>query len=186
MRTLNVRLYLKSLLVLFVMLAFAANTYSKSRQELMYEEIERRQDVLELAREQHPTQQQLFMKLMEPVVRGNRQDYEKNIELANSFRERAQKAETRRMEETAEKYTKVARLFYELAQTNRKIVKAISEYDSDKLQEAFAEVKDIEQKIFDISGKQVKREWFTPEELQEAAKRYYAEKGGEELKKARR
>ena len=129
------------------------------------EELERREKVYDWAKEVQAPQQVIMQRIYKPVAEASREDYERNMRLAKSFQRRAEKASKQRMEETAEKYAKVARLFYQLAQTNREIYNAVRKHDGEKLHGAFEEVKDAEHKIMDIAGKRPEREWFLPDEL---------------------
>lgn len=126
--------------------------------------------------EAQPPQDEFYRRLYLPVVEGNRADYERNLELMRRFRERAQDAANRRMDERAEEFARVARLFFDLAQANRQIVNAILDNETDQVKEGFETVQTIERQILEITGNRPRREWFTPDELRAAQRQARAER----------
>ncbi len=126
-------------------------------------------------REKAPNPEEFRMRLLEPVIKGNQADFERNQRLVQQYRERAEAATKNRQEENAKKFMEVAKQFHELAGVNRKILIAIREYDNETLLAAYDEISPLESKIAELTGRQVPREWFTPAEL--AASRRKSQKG---------
>ncbi|OQC29256.1 MAG: hypothetical protein BWX70_01606 [Verrucomicrobia bacterium ADurb.Bin070] len=118
------------------------------------------------ARREAPPAPEVFRaKLLEPVVRGNLADLERNAKLVETYRGRAEDATRNRQEETAKKYVEAAKLFHQLGGVNRKILNAIQAHDNAALLAAYEELVPIEDRIAALTGKQVPRDWFTPAEL---------------------
>ena len=156
-----------------------ADEGSGKMEDLKLKEVERRRELVKWSREAHPPQDELMVKLLDPVFKGNTEDYAKNMDWAEKFKGRAKDAADNRQQETAEKYAKVAKLFYDAAQVNKQIVTSLKERDGAKLDEGFKQIEDIEAQIYALTGKRVYREWFTPEELRQAALRATAGKSGQ-------
>lgn len=166
------------LIVLASGLARARNE-QENMQDLAKKELQRRQKISEWVREKKPSPQEHMLKIYEPIILGNQSDFEKNMKLAQRFRERAQDSMDKNMVESARKFAVVSKLFFDYSQINKEIVLAIKNREGEKLDAAFGKVKDIEQKILNITEKQVEREWFTPEELAAAAKALAEERAAE-------
>jgi len=142
----------------------------EEREEMsaLEKERERLNRLSEWARRTNATPAQIFVHVYEPIVKGNQEDFKRNLALAARYRDRAQDAIDKRMNENARKYAAVSHTFQEYAQLNRQIVEALRERDSVKLDEAFEKVPEIEQQLYDLTGKTVERAWFTPRELASA------------------
>ncbi len=137
----------------------------REQKSVLEKERERLARLAKWAARTNATPREIFIRTYEPVVEGNKKDYERNMTLAVRYRDRAQDAISKGMEESARKYAALSRLFYNYAQVNRDIVMALQERDSKKLDEAFGKVKNIEQEIFTLSGRAYEREWVMPQEL---------------------
>ncbi|MCF7854071.1 MAG: hypothetical protein K9N51_04675 [Candidatus Pacebacteria bacterium] len=150
-------------------LSWGDDEKDRDLEKLKREELKRRHRVYEWAREKQASQQAIMRRLLQPILEGNKEDYTKNMRLAQRFRKRAESALDQRREDTAKEYMQAAQLFYQLAQTNSKIVKHILNQNGAELNSLFADIQEIESSIFQLTEKRPAREWFTPDELRAAS-----------------
>jgi len=141
-------------------------TFSEDRMERAQEELERRREVREWIREESPVYKEILKAKYEPLIEANKSDYERNMKLARRFRSRADETDST---DRRKQYMQIAKLFRAYAKQNRRIVVAIRKGNGDALHDAFDKIKKIEKEIYNVSERNYEREWFTPEELQQAA-----------------
>lgn len=142
-----------------------AEAVEKDRLEAAKQEIERRERLWEWFKEKKAPRAELMKRTYGPLLEANREQFSVNQARAQKYREWAEKALQRNMEERAQEYARAAKLFYEYANANRKIGEALQSKDSEALQEGFAEVRELEKQLLQLTGKQAERKWFTPAEL---------------------
>ncbi|MDT8392157.1 MAG: hypothetical protein RRC34_16770 [Lentisphaeria bacterium] len=109
--------------------------------------------------------QEMVRRLFEPIVEPNKEQYEQSVRNAKKFQEMAQQAADRDQEETAQKYMRVAKLFYEYSLRNKKIVTAFASGASGEISQACEDILNIEKEIQQIARKDVPRDWLTPQEV---------------------
>jgi hypothetical protein len=120
------------------------------------------------AKGKKPTQKELFLKINEPILEGNKKDYTRNLGYAQKYRERAENAARSLKDKDAAQNAQVAELFEYYAKQNKRIVEAILKGDGKEMEAGFGEVKKIEARILKVTGQTYKREWLMPDELQTA------------------
>lgn len=150
---------------IFLVQAAPAREWDAETVKALRKEHKRLAELAAWRREKVPNPELFRQKLFEPVLLGNRKDFARNVDLAQKYRSRAEDATRNRQEETAKKFMAIGKEFYELSLLNKRIVVAIQEYKNDDLLAAYAEVPVIEKRLRELSGKDVPRDWFTPDEL---------------------
>ena len=130
-------------------------------------ELERREKVWEwfTTNVPRPTQSEYMTEIHRPIIEGCREDYERNMKYAERFYRRAQDAKDKLMEKSWRRNMMLAKAFKEYAEQNRAIVQAVTENDTEAMNQAMKTVAKLEQRIFDISGEVYKRKWLMPWEL---------------------
>ncbi len=148
-----------------------AQSYREMMEEKVAAELARRSQVLNWARSQNPSQDEIFRRLNQPLLEGNRTDYERNMRLAEQFRERAEEARRNRQEQALEQHMETARAFRELAECNRMIFEGVMEGDKEKLESAYSRIPELEAVILAHTRRRPPRDWLTPDELRRFRRR---------------
>lgn len=146
---------------------FSADDEAPKIPDHIRKELERREKVWEWFKtgSPRPTQRQYLMEIYRPIIEGCRNDYERNMKLADRFYRRAQDAREKRQEGSWRQNMLLAKAFKEYAEQNRTIVQAVMDEQPETMKEAMKKIATIEQDIYDISGELYKREWLMPWEL---------------------
>ncbi len=105
-----------------------------------------------------------FRNMYAYVAEQNKEDYERNAQLARKYAEKA--AETKAEDgEKAKKYMTVAKAFRKCAQANKQVWDGYKKGDNQKIEEGFAAILAAEKVIKATLGKRPERDWLTPNEL---------------------
>ena len=166
-------LRLAFLLSLFVVVApcFSAQNgnqrMDEERLSAMQKEWQRQNRVKMWAIRKKASPVQLFEQLYKPVALANRKQQDENLERANRFNRRYQKAKEDREEKNARKYGTLAKLYLSYAEKNKAVVEAYKDHNSGEMQDAFDAIYQIERRIQAATGRMPEREWFLPRELEQ-------------------
>jgi len=128
-------------------------------------EHKRRGDLSEWASKKKIVPQEYQRIEMAPVVEGNQEDIERNLSFAEKCLEQAKDAERNRQPETMQKYQRAANQFRKLAQLNRDILIALRDGRNDEMVKACQTLMETENEIHALTGRRVRRKWFTPQEM---------------------
>lgn len=117
-------------------------------------------------------QNDYIRRLYSPLVEANRADYKRFAQLARKYAERARNAREHRRPEAAEKYAAVAQLCGRRAELSTRIVKSLRDGEMKGFRDVVEKVPEVEQRLTEITGRNIERAWFTPKEVREAYGRW--------------
>jgi len=164
--------------VLLPGLQLSARTMSKI--ELAQQELARIRKIRQLAKSGKYTVQEVFVESYRTVAIGCRNDYSRNLRIAENYLEKAQEAEKYHKEKTAKQCYAGVQLFKYCALQNKKVVDAFKKKDASAIAQACKEIPKVEAKILQVLGVTVKRNWLTPQELEKLATILAAGGGGQQ------
>ncbi len=141
------------------------SSYREEMEEKVAAEMERRSRVLQWARTRNPSQRDIFFRLNQPLIEGNRADFDRNMRLAEQFRERANTARQNRQEEIYRRHMATAQAFRQLAECNRMIFEGITDGKQEQVDEAYRKIPELEAIIAEQTRRRPTRDWVTPQEM---------------------
>jgi hypothetical protein len=164
--------------VIVLLLTASLPAQAMSRTKLAQRELARIQKIYVMARTGKYTVQQVVLEIYRPIAAGCQGDYTRNLSIARDYYAAAQKAERNGKMKIAKRFYGAARLFQYLAKQDASVVNAYKKKNTGDIVKACMEILKTEGEISQIIGKPVKRNWFTPQELEKYARRLAAGAAG--------
>ena len=143
----------------------AASDGDAKRRSALQREQARVAKIRAWARKKGASPLQLMALVYEPVAKGNKKQYPKTTRLASRWYKKAEEAQKKREPKKAKLYEALGGLFKAYAKENKKVVEAYKKGDGSAMKLACDQIMKIERKIFELTGRRVDRDWFTPDEM---------------------